>query len=239
MLAVFTWPASTFAFQAVNVSDCVFWLDPGGNNTSTVTNNPKSHTRFSQRGAGFGGGGLGGSFGGPDLAGLDIASFFPAPGIFALPDSSAVTPFVAAGAGFLLAVLWFDLMHDVQVLGTDAGELPDAVLTSIGGYYRRVTTDARPMNRLVAAVMVATLGAVVAQLAAGDVPSWVAWSSLALTGSPILLAALLTVPSAVRLGRGGDDAAARSRLARSICRQHLACFGAIALLLAIELAFAR
>ena len=25
--------------------------------------------------------------------------------------------FVAAGAGFLLAVLWFDLMFDVQVLG--------------------------------------------------------------------------------------------------------------------------
>jgi hypothetical protein len=27
-----------------------------------------------------------------------------------------VTPFVTAGAGFLLAVLWFDLMFDVQVL---------------------------------------------------------------------------------------------------------------------------
>ena len=53
---------------------------------------------------------------------------------------------MCAGAGFLLAVLWFDLMHDVQVLRLPAGEDPSAALTSIARYYRRVTTDARPMN---------------------------------------------------------------------------------------------
>jgi hypothetical protein len=66
---------------------------------------------------------------------------------------------VSAGAGFLLAVLWFDLMFDVQVLRHPAGDLPETVLASIAGYYRRVTTDATPMNRLVAVAMVATIAA--------------------------------------------------------------------------------
>ena len=39
--------------------------------------------------------------------------------------------FAAAGAGFLLAVLWFDLMFDVQVIGLPQRELPEEVLASI------------------------------------------------------------------------------------------------------------
>jgi hypothetical protein len=61
--------------------------------------------------------------------------------------------FAAAGAGFLLAVLWFDLMFDVQTR-KHTGDLPPEVLASISAYYRRVTTEAYPMNRLVALVMV-------------------------------------------------------------------------------------
>src|SRR6185437_10944927 len=53
---------------------------------------------------------------------------------------AAMTAFVTAPAGFLLAVLWFDLMFDVQVLRHRGREsLPEEVLASIGGYYRRVT----------------------------------------------------------------------------------------------------
>ena len=51
--------------------------------------------------------------------------------------------FVTAGAGFLLAVLWFDLMFDVQVIGHRGAVLPEAVLASIAAYYARVTTRAR------------------------------------------------------------------------------------------------
>ena len=48
---------------------------------------------------------------------------------------------LAACGGFLLAVLWFDLMFDVQVLRHgSAAVLPEPVLASIAGYYRRVTT---------------------------------------------------------------------------------------------------
>lgn len=42
-----------------------------------------------------------------------------------------MSAFVTAGAGFLLAVLWFDLMFDVQVLGQREPELPDQRLSSI------------------------------------------------------------------------------------------------------------
>ncbi len=62
-----------------------------------------------------------------------------------------MTPFVTAGAGFLLAVLWFDLMFDVQTLRHRTGVLPKPVLDSIAGYYGRVTGAARPMNLLIAA----------------------------------------------------------------------------------------
>jgi hypothetical protein len=145
---------------------------------------------------------------------------------------------VSAGAGFLLAVLWFDLMFDVQVLRRPRGELGEQVLASIAAYYRRVTTDAAPMNRLVAAVMLATVGAIIAQIAGGDAPAWVAWLSLALAAAAIGVAGTRTVPSAVRLGTRADPPARQSDLARAICRQHLFCFGSIAALLVVQLAAA-
>jgi hypothetical protein len=57
-----------------------------------------------------------------------------------------VSPILILCGGFLLAVLWMDLMFDVQVLRfRDATrELPEDVLGSIAAYYRRVTTQARP-----------------------------------------------------------------------------------------------
>jgi hypothetical protein len=149
-----------------------------------------------------------------------------------------VSAFVTAGAGFLLAVLWFDLMFDVQVLGHGERDLPEEVLASIAGYYRRVTTSARPMNRLIGAVMLSMLATIIVQLAREQEPRWVAWSSLALAAVAILLAGLRTVPSAVRLGSRSDAVARQSELARSICREHLLCFAAIAAVLAIQLCFA-
>lgn len=150
-----------------------------------------------------------------------------------------MTAFVTGGAGFLLAVIWFDLMFDVQALGQRGRELPEEVLMSIAGYYRRVTTAARPMNLLVTVVMLATVAAVVVQLARGDVPRWVGWASLVLAGSAILLAAAHTFPAARRLGARADTTAIQSRLARSICRDHLLCVTAISSLLVVQLAFAR
>jgi hypothetical protein len=150
-----------------------------------------------------------------------------------------LTPFVTAGAGFLLAVLWFDLMFDVQAARHRDPDLPENVLASIAGYYRRVTTAARPMNRLIAAVMAATIAAIVVQLVQGDAPRWAAAVSLALTGGAISLAGVHTVPSAIRLGSRSDTIAGQSRLARSILRDHLLCIAAVAAVLFVQLAFAR
>jgi ER membrane protein SH3 len=150
-----------------------------------------------------------------------------------------VTPFVTGGAGFLLAVLWFDLMFDVQALRHRDRELPEGVLASIAGYYRRVTTAARPMNRLVAAAMVATIAAIVVQLVLGDAPRWAAAVSLALTATAVLLAAVHTVPSAVRLGARSDTTERQSRLARSILRDHILCITAVTAVLVVQLGFAR
>ncbi len=141
---------------------------------------------------------------------------------------------VTAGGGFLLAVLWFDLMFDVQVLGQRPGELPESVLASIASYYRRVTTGARPMNRLVGVVMLGTIAATGAEIAREDMSTAEALASLLLLAA-VGLAILHTFPSAVRLGTRRDPAEVQSRLARSICRDHLFCLAAIGLLLAIQL----
>ena len=146
---------------------------------------------------------------------------------------------MAGGAGFLLAVLWFDLMFDVQVLGHHEEVLPEPVLSSIAAYYRRVTTMARPMNRLVAAAMLATGAAVIAELFAGAEPRWAVWVSLALVVAPVGLAGGRTVPAAVRLGGRADPPVLQSAAARSIQRDHAFCFVAIAGLLAVQLGFVR
>jgi hypothetical protein len=148
-----------------------------------------------------------------------------------------VTAFVTAGAGFLLAVLWFDLMHDVQVRGRGEGELPEDVLASIAGYYRRVTTDARPMHRLVAAAMLATLTAIVVQIARGDDPRWIGWASLGFVLLGVGIAAGHTVRAAVRLGTRADPPEVQSRLARSIFRDHVVSLAAIAATLVVQLGF--
>jgi hypothetical protein len=150
-----------------------------------------------------------------------------------------VTPFVTAGGAFLFTILYADLMFDVQVLGHRAREVPEDVLGSIAGYYGRVTISARPLNRLVVLVMAGTLAAIAAEIAGDDAPRWVGWASLVLAGSPILLAAVHTFPSAVRLGRRADTPEVQSRLARSILRDHIFCAVGITSLLVVQLAFAR
>jgi hypothetical protein len=146
-----------------------------------------------------------------------------------------VRALASAGAGFLLAVLWFDLMFDVQARGHRTAELPDDVLASIAGYYARVTTAARPMNRLVALAMLVTLAALIAEIFGDELPMWRAAASAALTFGAVGLAAAHTVPSAVRLGTRHDDTLTQSRLARSILRDHYFCVAAIVAVLLLQL----
>jgi len=145
-----------------------------------------------------------------------------------------------AGAGVLLAVLWMDLMFDVQVLRhrRRGAELPEPVLASIAAYYRRVTTTARPMGHLIGSVMAVTVIASAVQIAAGDGSRWLAAASLALCGGPILLAMARVYPNAVRLAARSDGAPRQSALARSICHDHLVCLLGIAGFLVLQLSVA-
>jgi hypothetical protein len=143
--------------------------------------------------------------------------------------------FAAAGAGFLLAVLWFDLMFDVQTREHKSDLLPPDVLASISAYYRRVTTEAYPMNRLVALVMVLTLAAIAAEIWQGENPWWISWVSIALAGSGFVPTMIRTVPNARRLGSGKGSIEEQSTLARAVYRDHLFSFARMIVVLGLQL----
>ena len=141
---------------------------------------------------------------------------------------------LAACGGFLIAVLWMDLMFDVQALRQSKGTLPEPVLDSIAAYYRRVTTDASPMGRLVGVVMATGVATAVVQLALGP-GRWVGFLSLLLCAPPVVLAQARIFPAAARLGAGQDTPETRTRLARTICHSHLICLAAMVALTALQL----
>ena len=141
----------------------------------------------------------------------------------------------AAGAAFLIAVLWFDLMFDAQTRRHAGEALPAEALASISAYYRRVTIEAWPMNRLIAIVMGLTLLAIVAEVVSNADRSWIAWISLAAAASAIGLARARTVPNAMQLGRATDSREMQSGLARAIYRDHLYCLAAMTVLLGLQL----
>ncbi|MCX2929562.1 hypothetical protein ORI20_04705 [Mycobacterium sp. CVI_P3] len=137
---------------------------------------------------------------------------------------SVLTGLLTACSGFLLAVLWMDLIFDSQVRSARRREqLTEATLASIAGYYHRATTTSQPMGRLIAAVMVVLLAALLGQGLFGASPGWLLTVSAALAGGPILLALTRTVPNAVRLGQRSGTAVDQTRLARMIYRDHIVC----------------
>ena len=143
--------------------------------------------------------------------------------------------YAASGAGFLIAVLWFDLMFDVQTRKHAGDTVPTEVLASISAYYRRVTIEAWPMNRLIAVVMGLILLAIVVEIARHEDRWWIEWTSLAAAASAIGLALARTVPNATRLGNGADSCEEQTRLARAIYRDHLYCLAAMIVLLGLQL----
>jgi ER membrane protein SH3 len=148
-----------------------------------------------------------------------------------------LTAFVTAGGGFLLAVLWFDLMFDVQVLRRAAPSR--ASVDSIAAYYRRVTLEASPMNRLVALAMLGTLVALALQVAREDDARWASAASLVLALAAIGLAVSRTFRRGARLGAQRDEPERQLELARLMLRDHLLCLAAIVAVLVLQLAFVR
>ena len=141
---------------------------------------------------------------------------------------------LAACGGFLLAILWMDLMFDVQVLPHAASvELPEPIVVSIATYYRRATTDARPMSALIGTVMAVAVGGALWQLIRA--PGLRTLLGVALIAAPVALAFGRVLPDAIRLGQRGDSLAVQGELARSICRGHLLCLASVVGFLVVQL----
>ena len=139
--------------------------------------------------------------------------------------------------GFLLGVLWMDLMFDVQLLrqAFGGGTISSSVLQSISAYYRRVTTDADPMGNLVGAGIAFTfLGSLVQGVRASG-NAWQRFAPALFSGMPAVLALLRTVPNAIRLGARTDALEIQVELARSILLDHLFCFTSIAIFAVLQL----
>ena len=136
-----------------------------------------------------------------------------------------------------MAVLWFDLMFDVQTRRLRGAAPADAerTLASIAGYYRRVTTDAFPMNRLIALVMIVGLAAVGYELATAPPPRWPTALALLLAAAAIGLAGVRVVPNAVRLGSRADPPETQAVLAHAIYRDHVVCLILIVAFVALQL----
>ena len=92
--------------------------------------------------------------------------------------------------------------------------LPPEVLASISAYYRRVTTEAYPMNRLIALVMLLTFAAIFTEVVQGEYQWWIGWGSLLLAGGGFVPTMMRTVPNARRLG-GAQDSAEEQSTARA------------------------
>jgi hypothetical protein len=144
----------------------------------------------------------------------------------------------AAGAAFLFCVLWFDLMFDVQTRKHAGDALPTDVLASISSYYRRVTTEAWPMNRLIAVVMLLTLLTIIGGIVQNATHWWIGWISLLAAAGAIGLARVRTIPNAVRLGRAKGSIEDQTRLARAVYQDHLYCIAGISILLVLQLSAA-
>ena len=142
---------------------------------------------------------------------------------------------LTAGGGFLLAVLWFDLMFDVQARRLDDAD-GDARLASIADYYRRVTIEAYPANRLVGLVMLSTIAGSLFQVIRAPAGRARTLVALALVAAPVALAARRVLPNAMRLGARTDPLPFQRQLARAIWRDHVLCLLAIIAFLALQVA---
>lgn len=134
--------------------------------------------------------------------------------------------------GFMLAVLYIDLVFDLSALPhrKSGKPLPADVLSPIETYYLYVTRN----PYLLGFVMLTALACLVAQLVYGLVPRGTAWASLALMALAMSAATLKVIPTAQRLAAGKDDLDRRTRMVHSILPYHLLLLACIVTLAGLQ-----
>lgn len=142
-----------------------------------------------------------------------------------------ITIFVCIG--FMLAILYIDLMFDVLTVPYRRGgaALPAEVLDRLAHYYGRVTQN----PYVLMFVMLTTAVALVLQVVYDLAPRWAAYSSMAVLVVAMAAGMFKVIPSARRLASGSDSARERTRLAHGVFTAHVLLFVCILALAVIQL----
>lgn len=139
--------------------------------------------------------------------------------------------------GFCIGILYIDLVFDVSSLPyrKTRTPLPENILNPVTTYYRYVTKN----PWLLIFVMAVTLTCIVVEIRYSLVPSWIAYSSLAIFGIIALLAIVRVIPGAQQLASGKESAERQTRLAHSLFSHHLVFLILILSLALLQLSTAR
>lgn len=134
--------------------------------------------------------------------------------------------------GFMMAVLYIDLMFDVSAAPyrNTQEALPRDVLDPIVHYYGRITQN----PYVLMFVMLTAVLCIGSEILYGPAPRWVGYSSLFLMGLSMLTGTLKVIPTAQRLGSGNDPDAVRTRMIHGMLPFHLVLLINILLLTAIQ-----
>ena len=138
--------------------------------------------------------------------------------------------------GFMLAVLYIDLMFDVSAVPyrKTGAVLPKEILDPITHYYGRITQNPYVLTF----VMLTTTVCLGAQILYGLTPRWVGYTSLALMGLSMVTATVKVIPAAQRLGGAKDPEDVRTRLVHGLLPAHLVLLINMLLLASIQFSVA-
>ena len=143
--------------------------------------------------------------------------------------------YLAASGSFLLGVLCMDLAFDLHAFPlVSRNALAEQDLTSIATYYARIFGN-NPMAPLVMMVMLLTIVGCLYQIARGPSRRWLYGIALFLGAGPIALTVWRIVPAATEVAARSGSVEARSDLARAILFDHLICFTAFLVFVALQL----
>lgn len=134
--------------------------------------------------------------------------------------------------GFMMAVLYIDLMFDVSAAPYRKTNeaLPKAVLDPITHYYGRITQN----PYVLMFVMLTTTLCIGSEILYNSAPRWASYSSLFLMGLSMITGTLKVIPTAQRLGAGTDPEDVRTRMVHSMLPFHLILMVNIIALTAIQ-----
>lgn len=135
--------------------------------------------------------------------------------------------------GFMMAVLYIDLMFDVSAAPyrKSNAPLPKAVLDPITHYYGRITQN----PYVLMFVMLTAALCIGSEILYSLVPRWASYSSLFLMGLSMMTGTVKVIPTAQRLGAGTDSEEVRTRMIHSMLPFHVILLINILLLTAIQL----